>query len=150
MNRYFTKPAVKARGFTLIELLIVIAVLGILAAATLAVLDPIDKIRAGNDSKVMSDIVGIAKAAEAYAVANDGTYPTGTGDLVTSGDLRSVPKPPGGYGANYTWSGGGNNNFTVSGTLKSKKYTSASTPVFKYNSGEGRSCAAATAATACP
>ena len=136
------------KGFTLIELLIVIAILGILAASTLAVLDPVDKIRAGNDSKVQSDVISIAKAAEAYSVANDGNYPSNLNALVTSGNLRSVPTAPGGYTA-YNFTGGGAADFIISGQLKSKKYAPA-TPVFKYESAEGKSCAAATRTTACP
>lgn len=147
MYRRNEKKNILLKGFTLIELLIVIAILGILAAATLAVLDPVDKIRAGNDSKVQSDITTIAKAAEAYAVANDGDYPTSIADLVASNDLRSTPRPPGGYSA-YQFTGGGNNDFVVSGELKSEKYTA--TPVFKYSSAEGKSCARANRTAACP
>lgn len=141
-----------SKGFTLIELLIVIAILGILAAATLAIVDPIDKIRAGNDSKVQQDIVNVAKAAEAYAVTNNGTIPTGTFAqvtqiLITSGDLRSAPSAPTGYTA-YTFTGGGANPFIVSGQLRSKKFTA--TPFFKYTSATGKSCAAAAATGTCP
>lgn len=140
------------KGFTLIELLIVIAILGILAAATLAVLDPVDKIRNGNDAKVEQDIVNVAKAAEAYAAVNNGLYPSGTFAqvttiLVTAGDLRSAPTPPGTYTA-YTWTGGGATSFIVSGQLRSKRYTA--TPVFKYTSATGKSCAAAAATGNCP
>jgi prepilin-type N-terminal cleavage/methylation domain-containing protein len=141
-----------SKGFTLIELLIVIAILGILAAATLATIDPIDKIRAGNDSKVQSDIASVGKAAEAYAAANNGTYPSGTfaavtTTLIASGDLRSAPAAPGGYTA-YTWTGGGVAAFIVSGQLRSKKYTA--TPVFKYTSATGKSCDAVSATGVCP
>lgn len=140
------------RGFTLIELLIVIAIIGVLAAVMLATIDPIDKIRAGNDSKVQQDITMIGKAAEAYAAANNGTYPTGTftavtGLLIGSGDLRSAPSAPGGYTA-YTWSNPVVGTFIVSGELRSKKY--ALTPFFKYTSSTGKSCAANNATAVCP
>jgi prepilin-type N-terminal cleavage/methylation domain-containing protein len=134
------------RGFTLIELLIVIVILGILAAATLTVLDPVDKIFAGNDSKVQSDITNIAKAAEAFAVTNNGTYPTGLATLVASGDMKSTPAAPGGYSA-YNYAGTAT-SFIISGQLRSKKY--AATPFFKYTSNTGKACAAAAATGDCP
>jgi prepilin-type N-terminal cleavage/methylation domain-containing protein len=150
MGKLLTKYRTAAlRGFTLIELLIVIAILGILAAATLAILDPIDKINAGNDSKVQSDITNMAKAAEAFAASNNGIYPIALQDMVTSGDMRSMPTAPGGY-TPYAWVGGGANPFIISGQLKSKKYVGASTPVFKYTSASGKTCAADVAANACP
>lgn len=139
-------------GFTLIELLIVIAILGILTTATLAILDPIDKIRAGNDSKVQQDITTVAKAAEAYAAINNGDYPTGddfaavVAELKASGDLRGAPTAPGGY-RDYVWSGD-TSTFTVSGQLRSKRYTN--TPVFKYTSGSGKSCEAVDISENCP
>lgn len=137
------------KGFTLIELLIVIAILGILAAATLAILDPIDKINAGNDSKVESDITNIAKGAEAYAAANNGLYPSAITELVTSGDLRSVPTAPGNYTA-YQWSGGGATPFIIYGQLKSKKFTTAGNVYFKYTSVSGKSCPSSSNTTPCP
>ncbi len=149
MKKLLTKSARNfSSGFTLIELLIVIGILGVLAVATLAVLDPVDKLRAGNDSKVQSDIANIAKAAEAYAVANNGNYPTALTTTAFGDELRSVPSNPGGYSA-YSYTGGGSIDFIISGELKSKKYTPG-TPVFKYSSAEGKACAAATRSAACP
>jgi prepilin-type N-terminal cleavage/methylation domain-containing protein len=137
------------KGFTLIELLIVIAVLGVLAATTIAVIDPIDKLRAGNDSKVETDIVTIGKAAEAYAAVDaSNLYPTTITAIVTAGQMRSAPVAPGGYTA-YTWSGGGAVDFIVYGQLKSKKFTNAGTPFFKYTSATGKACASATNTGAC-
>ena len=135
------------KGFTLIELLIVIAILGVLAAATIAVLDPIDKIRGGNDSKVQSDIITIGKGAEAYAAANNGVYPTDVTSMVSSGELRSAPTAPGGY-TPYVWAGGGAGSFTISGELRSKKYNA--TPVFKYTSATGKSCTSSSIVGDCP
>ncbi|NIT03538.1 prepilin-type N-terminal cleavage/methylation domain-containing protein, partial [Candidatus Saccharibacteria bacterium] len=43
------------RGFTMIELLIVIAVIGILAIAVLAAINPIEQINRGRDTGSRSD-----------------------------------------------------------------------------------------------
>ncbi|MBI2594455.1 type II secretion system protein [Candidatus Curtissbacteria bacterium] len=83
-------------GFTLIELIIVIAILGILAAAVLAAIDPVDKIRSGNDSKVQGDVRQIYDAAlRSYAQAS--VIPANRAAIVTAGELQSEPRPPAGY-----------------------------------------------------
>ena len=80
-------------GFTLIELLIVIAVIGILAAALLVAIDPIDKIRAGNDTKVVNDVRSIYDAANReYTVSFE--LPADLTTLETSDELKGVPTPP--------------------------------------------------------
>ena len=98
------------KGFTLIELIIVIAILGILAAAVLAAIDPIDKLRAGNDSKVLGDVRQIYDASlRAYATANmmptalTGTLTAPAFSVVQSGELKTSPVPPAAYGAAYNW-----------------------------------------------
>jgi prepilin-type N-terminal cleavage/methylation domain-containing protein len=121
------------KGFTLIELLVVIAILGIIIAAVVAGIDPIDKINAANDAKVQADIGAIGTAFEANATMNSGTYATGLAALVTSGDLKATLTPPSGYIANYgivctgTCSTQG-----VYGNLKSKKYTGGATTTGFY------------------
>ncbi len=136
----------KSKGFTLVELLVVIAVLGVLAVGLIATIDPIDKINAGNDAKVFSDLTLMSKAAEAYAASNNGTYPTAA-TIVSSGELRAIPTAPSGYTYTPTYTA---TAFTMTGTLKSKKYTSASFVKALYNSSNGKLCAAATATTVCP
>ncbi len=120
------------KGFTLIELLVVIAVMAVVASAVLVLIDPVDKTRAANDSRVQADIGQIATALTAYAAASGGVYPTtaeGLNKLFTAGELTKVPTPPAviGYGTAYTYTGTAT-TANVSGTVLSKKYTAASAP----------------------
>ena len=146
-----------SKGFTLIELLIVIAILGVLAAGILVAIDPVDKINAANDSKVQNDISGAGRASEAYAITHNGFYPATLAELVTSGELKRVPVAPQGYNAyilitlpSPCTSGQNCLDIAIGGQLKSKKNTSVGTTVWRYESSTGKSCAVATAATACP
>lgn len=61
-------------GFTLIELLIVIALLGMLAAGTLALINPLGQIQKAKDIQRKSDLAQIQRALEAYYNDNN-TYP---------------------------------------------------------------------------
>lgn len=145
------------KGFTLIELLVVIAILGVLAAGVLTAIDPIDKINAGNDSRVQSDIGVMAGASEAYATSHNGFYPAGTAPLQTEGELKTVPIAPTGYSA-YSFvaapaactSGTTCTSVVITGQLKSKKFTSIGNLFQRYESTTGKTCQVATAATACP
>ena len=62
------------KGFTMIELLIVIAVLGILAVAVLAAINPIEQINRGKDTGSRSDAEQLIGAVERFYTAN-GFYP---------------------------------------------------------------------------
>lgn len=149
-----------SKGFTLIELLIVIAVIGVLAAGILVLIDPIDKIAAANDAKVQNDVSGMGRASEAYATVHLGFYPATINALFTSGELKRVPVPPGGYGAAYgiaTTPGGcvagvSCTRVIFGGSLRSKKFTQASpaTPFWNFDTSTGKSCATAAIATGCP
>ena len=91
-------------GFTLIELLIVIAILGILAAAVLVAVNPTKRQNQAKDSTTKSDIGQIATGMQAYFTSQGGTYPSaaqGIAQLVTNGDLKSNPTTP--QGGNYTY-----------------------------------------------
>lgn len=61
-------------GFTMIELLIVIAVLGILAVAVLAAINPIEQINRGRDTGSRSDAEQLLSAIDRYYAAQ-GNYP---------------------------------------------------------------------------
>jgi prepilin-type N-terminal cleavage/methylation domain-containing protein len=56
----------KSYGFTLIELIIVIAVIGILATAVLAAINPVEQIRKANDSGKRSDASEFLNGVERY------------------------------------------------------------------------------------
>ncbi len=71
------------RGFTMIELLIVIAVLGILAVAVLAAINPIEQINRGKDTGSRSDAEQLSSAIDRY-YANHGYYPWAIGASSTN------------------------------------------------------------------
>src|SRR3990167_5876395 len=90
------------RGFTLIELLIVIAILGILAAAVLVAVNPAKRQNQAKDANIKADIGSIATALQAYFTSpGAGTYPVNTATLVTNQDLKILPKHP--AGTDYTY-----------------------------------------------
>ena len=86
------------KGFTLIELLIVIALLGALAVALLAALDPLEQIKKGTDTGVRNTVAEIHGAMVRYSALQGGVMPFDT--LVNSGTLNfaaigTVPSGPG-------------------------------------------------------
>lgn len=144
------------KGFTLIELLIVIAIIGVLAGGIIVVIDPIDKINSANDSRVQGDIASIGKASEAYAAAYNSFYPKTLNDLVSSGELKSVPAAPSGYSSyavenisSGCEAGTSCTGIKITGQLKSKRFISAGTYLWRYESSTGKSCAI-TLGGACP
>lgn len=77
----------KQSGFTIVELLIVIVVIGILAAITIAAYNGAQQ--RGRDAQRKSDVATIAKALELY-YADNGSYPStictlGVGCKINSG-----------------------------------------------------------------
>ncbi len=68
----------KRFGFTLIEIIVVVAVIGVLASAIIAILDPFTQIQKAQDARTKSDLAQIQRALEAYYQDN-GFYPADCG-----------------------------------------------------------------------
>jgi len=97
---------VRRSGFTLIELLIVIAILGILAAAVLVAVNPGKRQKQARDAARKNDIGQLATALQAfYTTPGQGTYPAGLTALTASGDLKQIPTDPIGGVYSYTLNG---------------------------------------------
>lgn len=95
----------KFKGFTLIELLIVIAILGILAAAVLVAINPAKRTRQARDAGRKNDIGSLATEIQAYyTTPGQGLYPasgaaicgptSGLTTLTSSGGLKQIPTDP--------------------------------------------------------
>lgn len=94
---------IKTKGFTLVELLIVIAVLGVLVATVVTVINPAKRIKQANDAKIKNDIGQLASAMQAYYTFNL-SYPTEFSTLgqSESGDLKNIPTAPTGSSYNVS------------------------------------------------
>ena len=89
------KKLFKVKGFTLIELLIVIAILGILAAAVLVAINPGKRTRQAQDAKRKNDIGSLATELQAYyTTPGAGCYPTALTTLVTLSYIKQMPLDP--------------------------------------------------------
>ncbi len=91
----FTTNSLHIRGFTLIELLIVIAILGILAAAVLVAINPGKRTRQAQDAKRKNDIGALATEVQGYyTTPGSGCYPTGLFVLTQQQYLKQMPIDP--------------------------------------------------------
>ena len=86
------------KGFTLIELLIVIGIIGVLAAAVLVALNPLEQFARGRDTGRTNTIDQLGKAAQSYATSQNSVFPpqgaTWLTTLQTAAELKSVPANP--------------------------------------------------------
>ena len=82
----------RLKGFTLIELLIVIAIIGILAAAVLIAINPGKRQRQAQDSKRKNDIGALVTEVQGfYTTPGSGCYPLSLPVLTTQGYLKQLP-----------------------------------------------------------
>ena len=118
------------RGFTLIELLIVIAILGILAAAVLVAVNPKKRQEQAKDANIKADVGSIATGLQAYFTSpGQGSYPLTLLKLEENKDLVKVPTPPAGAGAEYVYAV--NPSATCDGTATAQCISaSVSEPLF--------------------
>lgn len=83
------------RGFTLIELLIVIAIIGVLAAAVMVAINPGKRTRQAQDAKRKNDIGALATELQGYyTTPGVGCYPASLNILVTQQYLKTMPTDP--------------------------------------------------------
>lgn len=90
-----------SKGFTLVELLVVIAVLGILAAATIVAVNPLRNINQAKEANLKSDIAQISHGLQAYYTNNPGIYPPDLNTLVISREINPLPKQQDGSDYGY-------------------------------------------------
>ncbi|OGD84571.1 hypothetical protein A3B51_00315 [Candidatus Curtissbacteria bacterium RIFCSPLOWO2_01_FULL_41_18] len=135
------------RGFTLIELLIVIAILGILAAAVLVAANPGKRTKQARDSARMSDIGSISTALQAYyTTPGQGLYPvngasecgadSGLTTLTSQGDLKQVPTDP--KSAYYCYSTNGATSESATYITLEQPTSSPGTYVWCWTSTSGK------------
>ncbi len=103
-------------GFTLVEILIVVAVIGVLAAGFITILNPANQLKGSRDSRRKADLKQIQTGLELFR-ADNGSYPANgsisCGGNLTSGSITYIsnipcdPSPPRSYvytssGSTYT------------------------------------------------
>ena len=70
MKEFIFKSFRKSAGFTLIELLVVIGILGVLAAALIAAINPIEQINKAGDTSVQNVSVAFIQGLQSYVTTH--------------------------------------------------------------------------------
>lgn len=91
-------PSILSNGFSLIELLIVIAVVGVLAAGLMTVLNPVAYLQKSADAKRKTDLSEVQKALELYYQDNN-RYPD---YIQTDGRIRGLNNQPVEWGGSFS------------------------------------------------
>jgi len=94
--------SISSKGFTLIELLIVIAILGVLAAAILVAINPGQRIASARNARVKSDLANVGAAANLFnadtgisaACASGGSYPNAWSQTACGQTFMAAPLDP--------------------------------------------------------
>jgi type II secretion system protein G len=81
-------PLKSLKGFTLIEMMVAVGILGVMAAAMLAVLNPFSQFQKANDTKRKTDLSQISKALESYYQDNQ-KYPASSNFKIS--DPKQTP-----------------------------------------------------------
>ena len=112
------------KGFTLVEIMIVVAIIALLAA--IAIPNLMSAKRTANTAAAKANIRALSTAAEVFATANNGSYPTGPGVVgppptLLAAYIAAAPtlcaatadNPVQGYAYSCTLGGGG---YTITAT----------------------------------
>lgn len=78
------------KGFTLIEVLVTIVLIGLLAGAAIAVINPVTQIQKANDSRRKSDLAQIQRGLEMY-FQDYGRYPENSASHLIIDPLKPPP-----------------------------------------------------------
>lgn len=89
MRNYF-KSLKKSAGFTLIELLVVIGILGVLAAALIATIDPFEQLKKAQDANVKNTTVEFVTASIRYYTTHNALP---WADPTAPAACRTTPNP---------------------------------------------------------